>query len=65
MYFAETYNAGQLQLSCMQFIALNLPALIDSNQLYAVENKCLSKIGEIYRRQVMWQVVIWFANMVM
>uniref|UniRef100_A0A914VV87 BTB domain-containing protein n=1 Tax=Plectus sambesii TaxID=2011161 RepID=A0A914VV87_9BILA len=50
LQFAETYNADQLKTSCVHFIALNLPSLVDANMLSFLDDACLYAIGEQYRR---------------
>jgi hypothetical protein len=52
LQFAETYNADQLKASCVQFIALNLPSLVDANALSLLDDSCLEAIGVQYRRLV-------------
>ncbi|XP_063243097.1 inhibitor of Bruton tyrosine kinase [Bacillus rossius redtenbacheri] len=46
LQFSETYNADQLKLCCMQYVCLNLPAILESRVLDLLSEdllECLSK----------------------
>ncbi|KAK7886467.1 hypothetical protein WMY93_026088 [Mugilogobius chulae] len=50
--FAATYNADQLKLSCLQFIILNIGALLDSKALDILSDEVLLDLTAAYRRTI-------------
>ena len=49
---AEIYHAEQLKLSCLKFICLNLPAILDSRGLEDVSEESLKLLSTTYRKMV-------------
>ncbi|XP_030640268.1 inhibitor of Bruton tyrosine kinase [Chanos chanos] len=50
--FSAMYNADQLKLSCLQFIVLNLAALLESKALEVLSDEVLLELSAAYRRMV-------------
>merc|ERR1719234_124752 len=50
LQFASSYLAVQLQDSCMQFICLNLPALLEGQCLDILEDEVFAQLDRFYRR---------------
>ncbi|XP_026149357.1 inhibitor of Bruton tyrosine kinase isoform X2 [Mastacembelus armatus] len=50
--FATMYNAEQLKLSCLQFIVLNMAALLESKALDILSNEVLVELAAAYRRMI-------------
>ncbi|XP_037532373.1 inhibitor of Bruton tyrosine kinase [Nematolebias whitei] len=50
--FATLYNAEQLKLSCLQFIVLNMAALLESKALDIVSDEVLVELSAAYRRMI-------------
>uniref|UniRef100_A0A8C7X305 Inhibitor of Bruton agammaglobulinemia tyrosine kinase n=1 Tax=Oryzias sinensis TaxID=183150 RepID=A0A8C7X305_9TELE len=50
--FATMYNAEQLKLSCLQFIALNMAALLESKALDVLSDEVLVELSAAYRRLI-------------
>lgn len=50
--FATTYHADQLKSTCLQFICLNLPAVLEGNLLKNSTRESLDDIGRYYREFV-------------
>ncbi|XP_051577482.1 inhibitor of Bruton tyrosine kinase isoform X2 [Myxocyprinus asiaticus] len=50
--FATVYNAGQLKLSCLQFICLNMVALLESKALEILSDDILLELTAAYRRMI-------------
>ncbi|XP_055083589.1 inhibitor of Bruton tyrosine kinase [Periophthalmus magnuspinnatus] len=50
--FAAMYNADQLKLSCLQFIVLNIGALLDSKALDILSDEVLVELTAAYRRMI-------------
>lgn len=50
--FAALYNADQLKLSCLQFIVLNIGALLDSKALDILSDEVLVELTAAYRRMI-------------
>ncbi|XP_058601857.1 inhibitor of Bruton tyrosine kinase isoform X2 [Onychostoma macrolepis] len=50
--FATVYNADQLKLSCLQFIALNMTALLESRALEILSDDVLLDLTAAYRRMI-------------
>jgi len=49
LQFAVNYSAIQLQSSCMQFICLNLPALLENKSLQILEEDVFKHLDKFYR----------------
>lgn len=50
--FATVYNAEQLKLSCLQFIVLNMAALLESKALDILSDEVLVELSAAYRRMI-------------
>jgi len=50
LQFSFNYSAGQLQNSSMQFICLNLPALLENKTLEILDEEVFSCLDKFYRR---------------
>ncbi|KAG7336221.1 hypothetical protein KOW79_000914 [Hemibagrus wyckioides] len=50
--FAVMYNAEQLKLSCLQFIVLNMTALLESKALEILSDDVLLELSEAYRKAI-------------
>ncbi|XP_072317757.1 inhibitor of Bruton tyrosine kinase isoform X2 [Eucyclogobius newberryi] len=50
--FAAMYNADQLKLACLQFIVLNIGALLDSKALDILSDEVLVELTAAYRRMI-------------
>uniref|UniRef100_A0A3P8VIF4 Inhibitor of Bruton tyrosine kinase n=1 Tax=Cynoglossus semilaevis TaxID=244447 RepID=A0A3P8VIF4_CYNSE len=50
--FAALYNAEQLKLSCLQFIGLNITALLESKALDILSDEVLLDVSAAYRQMV-------------
>ncbi|XP_010902790.2 inhibitor of Bruton tyrosine kinase isoform X2 [Esox lucius] len=50
--FAAMYNAEQLKVSCLQFIVLNMAALLESKALEILRDDVLMELSTAYRRMV-------------
>uniref|UniRef100_A0A672ZLV7 BTB domain-containing protein n=1 Tax=Sphaeramia orbicularis TaxID=375764 RepID=A0A672ZLV7_9TELE len=50
--FAAMYNADQLKLSCLQFIVLNIAALLESKALDVLSDEVLLDLSAAYRRMI-------------
>ena len=50
LQFASSYLAVQLQESCMQFICLNLPAMLEGQCLDVLEDEIFAQLDRFYRR---------------
>uniref|UniRef100_A0A3B5MT57 Inhibitor of Bruton agammaglobulinemia tyrosine kinase n=1 Tax=Xiphophorus couchianus TaxID=32473 RepID=A0A3B5MT57_9TELE len=50
--FATMYNAEQLKLSCLQFIVLNIGALLESKALDILSEEVLIELSAAYRRAI-------------
>lgn len=50
--FAALYNADQLKQSCIQFIVLNIGALLDSKALDILSDEVLVELTAAYRRTI-------------
>uniref|UniRef100_A0A8C2AW57 Inhibitor of Bruton agammaglobulinemia tyrosine kinase n=1 Tax=Cyprinus carpio TaxID=7962 RepID=A0A8C2AW57_CYPCA len=50
--FATVYNADQLKLSCLQFIVLNMAALLESRALEILSDDVLLDLTAAYRRMI-------------
>jgi len=50
LQFASSYLAVQLQDSCMQFICLNLPAMLEGQCLDILEDEVFAQLDRFYRR---------------
>ncbi|KAB5586398.1 hypothetical protein PHYPO_G00001130 [Pangasianodon hypophthalmus] len=50
--FAVMYSADQLKLSCLQFIGLNMAALLESKALEILSDDVLLELSEAYRKMV-------------
>ncbi|KAM7420261.1 hypothetical protein PAMA_014796 [Pampus argenteus] len=50
--FATMYNAEQLKLSCLQFIVLNMAALLESKALDILSDEVLVDLSAAYRRMI-------------
>uniref|UniRef100_T1J4N7 BTB domain-containing protein n=1 Tax=Strigamia maritima TaxID=126957 RepID=T1J4N7_STRMM len=50
--FAYTYNAKQLQATCMEFICLNLAAILDNKSLANCSDEVLDLLTKYYRKLV-------------
>ncbi|KAK5862724.1 hypothetical protein PBY51_018093 [Eleginops maclovinus] len=50
--FATMYNAEQLKLSCLQFIVLNMAALLESRALDILSDEVLVELSAAYRRMI-------------
>ncbi|XP_074539760.1 inhibitor of Bruton tyrosine kinase isoform X2 [Halichoeres trimaculatus] len=50
--FAVMYNAEQLKLSCLQFIVLNIGALLESKALDILSDEVLVELSAAYRRTI-------------
>ncbi|KAG7240618.1 hypothetical protein INR49_026673 [Caranx melampygus] len=50
--FAAMYNAEQLKLSCLQFIVLNMAALLESKALDILSDEVLVDLSAAYRRMI-------------
>uniref|UniRef100_A0A3Q1FAY9 Inhibitor of Bruton agammaglobulinemia tyrosine kinase n=1 Tax=Acanthochromis polyacanthus TaxID=80966 RepID=A0A3Q1FAY9_9TELE len=50
--FATMYNAEQLKLSCLQFIVLNMAALLESKALDILGDDVLMELSAAYRRMI-------------
>ncbi|XP_024123163.1 inhibitor of Bruton tyrosine kinase isoform X2 [Oryzias melastigma] len=50
--FATMYNAEQLKLSCLQFISLNMAALLESKALDVLSDEVLVELSAAYRRLI-------------
>nr|XP_046255607.1 inhibitor of Bruton tyrosine kinase [Scatophagus argus] len=50
--FAALYNAEQLKLSCLQFIVLNMAALLESKALDVLSDEVIVELSAAYRRMI-------------
>ncbi|KAM6935398.1 inhibitor of Bruton tyrosine kinase isoform 1-T1 [Lycodopsis pacificus] len=50
--FASMYNAEQLKLSCLQFIVVNMAALLESKALDILSDEVLVELSAAYRRMI-------------
>ncbi|XP_020489529.1 inhibitor of Bruton tyrosine kinase [Labrus bergylta] len=50
--FAAMYNAEQLKLSCLQFIVLNMAALLESKALDILSDEVLVELSAAYKRMI-------------
>ncbi|KAM8870686.1 inhibitor of Bruton tyrosine kinase [Spinachia spinachia] len=50
--FASVYNADQLKLSCLQFIVVNMAALLESKALDILSEEVLVELSAAYRRMI-------------
>uniref|UniRef100_A0A1A7WGB9 Inhibitor of Bruton agammaglobulinemia tyrosine kinase n=1 Tax=Iconisemion striatum TaxID=60296 RepID=A0A1A7WGB9_9TELE len=50
--FATLYNAEQLKQSCLQFIVLNMAALLESRALDILSDEVLLELSAAYRRMI-------------
>nr|XP_005157916.1 inhibitor of Bruton tyrosine kinase [Danio rerio] len=50
--FSTIYNAEQLKLSCLQFIVLNMAALLESKALEILSDDVLVDVAAAYRRTI-------------
>ncbi|KAM6995634.1 inhibitor of Bruton tyrosine kinase [Tautogolabrus adspersus] len=50
--FAAMYNAEQLKLSCLQFIVLNMAALLESKALDILSDEVLVELSTAYKRMI-------------
>ncbi|XP_054477461.1 inhibitor of Bruton tyrosine kinase [Anoplopoma fimbria] len=50
--FATMYNAEQLKLSCLQFIVVNMAALLESKALDILSDEVLVELSAAYRRMI-------------
>ena len=50
LQFASSYLADQLKESCMQFICLNLPAMLEDQCLDLLEDEVFEQLDRFYRR---------------
>ncbi|CAL8338453.1 unnamed protein product [Gadus morhua 'NCC'] len=50
--FAAMYNAEQLKLSCLQFIVLNMAALLEAKALDVLSDEVLLELSASYRRMI-------------
>ncbi|KAI5106425.1 inhibitor of Bruton tyrosine kinase, partial [Silurus meridionalis] len=50
--FSVMYNAEQLKLSCLQFIGLNMAALLESKALEILSDDVLLELSEAYRKMI-------------
>uniref|UniRef100_A0A3Q1KHK9 BTB domain-containing protein n=2 Tax=Anabas testudineus TaxID=64144 RepID=A0A3Q1KHK9_ANATE len=50
--FSTMYNAEQLKLSCLQFIVLNMSALLESKALDILSDEVLVELSAAYRRMI-------------
>ncbi|XP_068231446.1 inhibitor of Bruton tyrosine kinase [Palaemon carinicauda] len=48
--FAVNYNSDQLKVTAMQFISLNLAAMLENGSLLSVSNDVLDDLSEYYRQ---------------
>ncbi|CAB1333636.1 unnamed protein product, partial [Coregonus sp. 'balchen'] len=52
LQFSAMYNAEQLKLSCIQFIVLNMAALLESKALDILSDDVLVELSASYRRMI-------------
>uniref|UniRef100_A0A8C8SN21 Inhibitor of Bruton tyrosine kinase n=1 Tax=Pelusios castaneus TaxID=367368 RepID=A0A8C8SN21_9SAUR len=50
--FSATYNAEQLKLSCLQFIGLNMAALLEARTLDVLSDQVLKDLSVSYRKMI-------------
>ncbi|XP_063493910.1 inhibitor of Bruton tyrosine kinase isoform X4 [Symphalangus syndactylus] len=50
--FAAMYSAKQLKLSCLQFIGLNMAALLEARSLDVLSDGILKDLSEFYRKMI-------------
>lgn len=50
--FSTMYNAEQLKLSCLQFIVINMAALLESKALDILSDEVLVELSAAYRRMI-------------
>ncbi|XP_078255950.1 inhibitor of Bruton tyrosine kinase isoform X2 [Rhinoraja longicauda] len=50
--FAAMYNAEQLKVSCLQFIGLNVPALLEIRSLDVLSDEVLKELSIAYRNMI-------------
>ncbi|XP_048209598.1 inhibitor of Bruton tyrosine kinase isoform X2 [Perognathus longimembris pacificus] len=50
--FAAVYNAEQLKLSCLQFIGLNMAALLEARSLDVLSEDVLKDLSVFYRKMI-------------
>ncbi|KAI4904062.1 hypothetical protein NFI96_033883 [Prochilodus magdalenae] len=50
--FAVVYNAEQLKLSCLQFIGINMAAMLDYKALEILSDDVLLELSEAYRKMI-------------
>ncbi|XP_078068592.1 inhibitor of Bruton tyrosine kinase isoform X2 [Mustelus asterias] len=50
--FAAMYNAEQLKLSCLQFIGLNMAALLEARSLDILSDEVLKELSVAYRNMI-------------
>ncbi|NXN28189.1 IBTK kinase, partial [Nycticryphes semicollaris] len=50
--FSATYNAEQLKLSCLQFIGLNMAALLEARTLDVLSDEVVKDLSVYYRKMI-------------
>ncbi|KFR11508.1 Inhibitor of Bruton tyrosine kinase [Opisthocomus hoazin] len=50
--FSATYNAEQLKLSCLQFIGLNMAALLEARTLDVLSDEAVKDLSAYYRKMI-------------
>ncbi|XP_069743488.1 inhibitor of Bruton tyrosine kinase isoform X2 [Narcine bancroftii] len=50
--FAAMYNAEQLKVSCLQFIGLNMPALLETRSLDILSDEVMKELSITYRNMI-------------
>nr|XP_020021144.1 inhibitor of Bruton tyrosine kinase-like [Castor canadensis] len=50
--FAAMYSAEQLKLSCLQFIGLNMAALLEARSLDVLSDDVLKDLSVFYRKMI-------------
>lgn len=50
--FSNVYRAKQLQNTCMEFISINLPAILENKTLSVVSDDAIDKLTEFYRTHI-------------
>ena len=50
--FCSTYNAAQLRWSCLQFVCVNLPALLEARLLDTLSLPLLEELSQTYHKMV-------------
>ncbi|GFR12975.1 inhibitor of Bruton tyrosine kinase, partial [Trichonephila clavata] len=51
---SSVYNSEQLKKSCMQFICINLPAVVESKILEVLSDEVMEELSTYYRGLVPW-----------